>query len=185
MCESIPSGYLMHDESRELGIRQLIVSRSPGHLQTTKNLFRNILSSFPTALRVKGFKQSGTVTAFWSSWRAFIDHKRPIKAVKPFALSFLSRSDSFCDLFFTILLCWNSYFYQKWQPIILYIDRLDWGAGHLTILVGTGGGVFSNKNCPQGRTFDHLFQLPGVWPGVCIRGKLAAGIDSHFKFWAF
>ena len=33
----------------------------PGHLQTSKNLFHNILSSFPTALRVKGFKQSSTV----------------------------------------------------------------------------------------------------------------------------
>ena len=33
----------------------------PGQLQTTTILFRNILSSFPTALRFKGFKQS-----FWS-----------------------------------------------------------------------------------------------------------------------
>ena len=33
---------------------------------------------------------------------------------------------------------------------ILYIDRMDWGAGHLTIIVGTGGGAFVDKNCPQG-----------------------------------
>ena len=64
MCESIPAasirranpGYLMHDESREPGIWQLIVSRAPRLLQTKLNLLRNIMSSFPTALRVKGFK---------------------------------------------------------------------------------------------------------------------------------
>ena len=54
-------GHLFHDESRVPGIWQLIVSRPPGYLQTTTNLFGNILSSFPTALRVKGFKQSNTV----------------------------------------------------------------------------------------------------------------------------
>ena len=99
-------GHLFHDESQGTGIWQLIVSRSPGHLQTTTDLFRNILSSFPTALRVKGFKQS-----FWSRWRAFIDHKRPIKAIEPFALSFFSQSDSFRDLFYAVLLNWNSYVY--------------------------------------------------------------------------
>ena len=53
MCESIPTasippgkpranpGYLFHDESWGPGISQLIVSRSPGHLQTTTKLFRN------------------------------------------------------------------------------------------------------------------------------------------------
>ena len=49
-------------------------------------------------------------------------------------------------------------------------------AGHLTFIVGTGDGDNDNKNCPQGRAFDQLFQRPGVFPG---RGMLAAGIDSH------
>ena len=49
------------------------------------------------------------------------------------------------------------------------------GAGHLTIIVGTRGGAFANKNCPQGQAFDFFFQVPGVCPGA----MLAAGIDSH------
>ena len=72
MCESIPTtsippppranpGHLLHDESLGPSIWQLIVSRPPGDLQTTKKLSRNILSPFPTPLRVKGFKQSSTV----------------------------------------------------------------------------------------------------------------------------
>ena len=95
----------MHDESRRPGIWNLMVSPL-GHFQTTKNLFRNILSSFPTALRVKGFKHG-----HFGIRRAFIDHKRLIKAIKPFALSIFSRSDSLRDLFHAVLLSWNSYFY--------------------------------------------------------------------------
>ena len=48
---------------------------------------------------------------------------------------------------------------------------MDWGAGHLTIIVGTGGGPFANKKCPQGRAFELFFKCPG--------GMLAAGIDLH------
>ena len=89
----------MHVESRGPGIWQLIVSRAPGHLQTAKNLFRNILLSFPTVLRVKGFKHRR-----FGIRRTVIDHKRPIKAIKQFALSCFSRSDSFRDLLFPVLL---------------------------------------------------------------------------------
>ena len=42
---------------------------------------------------------------------------------------------------------------------------MDWGAGHLTITEGTGGGAFANKNWPQGRAFDQFFQMPGACPG--------------------
>ena len=56
---------------------------------------------------------------------------------------------------------------------------MGWRAGHFTIIVGTGDGAFANKNCPQGRAFEQFFQMPGVCPGVCPRGMLAAGIDSH------
>ena len=51
----------------------------------------------------------------------------------------------------------------------------------MTIIVGTGGGAFANKNCPQGQAFEQFFQMPGVCPGVCPGGMLAAGIDSHIK----
>ena len=44
----------------------------------------------------------------------------------------------------------------------------------MTIIVGTGGGAFANKNCPQGRVFEQFFQMPGG-------GMLAAGIDSHIN----
>ena len=70
-------------------------------------------------------------------------------------------------------------FIKIWQPITLYIDRMDWRAGHLTTTEGTGDGAFANKNCPQGRAFEQLFQLPGYARGFARGGKLAAGIDSH------
>ena len=50
------------------------------------------------------------------------------------------------------------------------------GAGHLTIVVGTGGGAFAKKNYPQGRAFVNFFQVPGVCTGG---GMLVAGIDLH------
>ena len=39
------------------------------------------------------------------------------------------------------------------------------GAGHLVIMVGTRGGAFAIENCPQGRSFEHFFQMPGGLPG--------------------
>ena len=48
-------------------------------------------------------------------------------------------------------------FIEMWQLIILYIDRMDWGAGHLTTTERTGGGAFANKNYPQGRAFEIFF----------------------------
>ena len=107
MCNSIPCaivqfnssfehhqtnlGHLMHNESR--GAEHLaiyIISQPPGHLQTTKNLLCNILSSFLMALRVKGFKHH-----HFGIRRESIDHKRPIKSIKPFPLSLFSRNNSF------------------------------------------------------------------------------------------
>ena len=63
------------------------------------NLLRDIMSSFPMALRVKGFKHR-----HFGIRRTFIDQKRHIKPIKPFALSLFGRSDSFCDLFYAVLL---------------------------------------------------------------------------------
>ena len=72
-------------------------------------------------------------------------------------------------------------FINIWQLIILYIDPMDWRAGHLTTTEGTGDGVFANKNCRQGRAFEQFFQMPGICPGVCPGGMLAAGTDSHIR----
>ena len=45
-------------------------------------------------------------------------------------------------------------FIKIWQPITLYIDRMDWRAGHLTTTEGTGGGGI----CQQ-----KLLAGPGIW----------------------
>ena len=49
-------------------------------------------------------------------------------------------------------------FIKIWQLIILYIDRMDWRAGHLTTTEGTGDGAFANENCRQGRAFEKIFK---------------------------
>ena len=71
-------------------------------------------------------------------------------------------------------------FIEIWQQIILYIDRLDWRAGHLTTTEVTGDRAFANKNCPQGRAFEFFFKYPGYARGFA-GGVLAAGIDSHIS----
>ena len=68
-------------------------------------------------------------------------------------------------------------FIKIWQFIILYIDQVDWRAGHLTTIEGTGSRAFANKNCPQGRAFEFFFfKYPGyAWgfaPGGCSRPEL-------------
>ena len=56
--------------------------------------------------------------------------------------------------------------------MFLYIGLMDWGTGHLIVIVGTGGGAFANENCLRGRAFYHFFQTPGVCPA---RGTDARG----------
>ena len=56
---------------------------------------------------------------------------------------------------------------------------IDWGAGHLTVIVGTVGGAFGNKNCPLGRAFDHFFKCLGF---AEEGGMLAAGIGPHITY---
>ena len=55
------------------------------------------------------------------------------------------------------------------------------GPGHLTIIVGTGGGAFVEKKCPQGRAVEQFFQMPGYARGLAQGGGgvLAGGNDSH------
>ena len=60
-------------------------------------------------------------------------------------------------------------FIKNWQLMFLYIGLMDWGAGHLTIIVGTGDGAFANERCPHPG-----FACPGV--------MLAAEIDSRMTF---
>ena len=84
-------GHLIHDESRGPGrLAVNSVPPPPGICKQQKICFvtscRHFLR-FPTAFRVK--VSSSQALPFWSSWRTFIDHKRPIKAIKTFALSFL------------------------------------------------------------------------------------------------
>ena len=66
-------------------------------------------------------------------------------------------------------------FIEIWQLIILYIDRMDWRAGHLTTTEGTGGEAFANyKNCPQGLGIWNFFSnargMPRGLPGGDARG---------------
>ena len=63
-------------------------------------------------------------------------------------------------------------FIKIWQPITLYIDRMDWRAGYLTTTEGTGGGAFAKKIARRAGHLNNFFKCPG--------GMLAAGIDSHY-----
>ena len=45
------------------------------------------------------------------------------------------------------------------------------GAGHLTIMVGPGVGAFANKNCLQGRAFDHFFLNGRGMAGSLLGGR--------------
>ena len=59
---------------------------------------------------------------------------------------------------------------------------MDWGAGHLTIIVGTGGaGHLPTKIARRAGHLNNFFKCPGVFPG----GMLAAGIDSHISYMFF
>ena len=103
---------------------------------------------FLTALRSQGFQ----TPSFWNK-KIVIDHKRPIKAIKSFALSLLGRGVSFRDLFYAAVFVYRS-------------DGLgDRAFDHHS---RNGDGAFSNKKssliCPGGEV---------------TRG---AGIDSHITF---
>ena len=55
----------------------------------------------------------------------------------------------------------------------MYIDRMDWRAGHLTTTEGTRGRAFANKNCPRGRAFEFFSNARGMprgLPGGDARG---------------
>ena len=97
-------GHLMHDESGALGIWQsiAIASLPTGICKQQKILFRQHPVVISDGAQIQGFQ--AVRHCQFGVGRAFIDHKRPIKAIEPFALSFFSRSDSFHDLFYAVLL---------------------------------------------------------------------------------
>ena len=76
-------------------------------------------------------------------------------------------------------------FIKIWQLIILYIDRMDWRAGHLTTTEGTRGRAFANKNCPRGRAFEIFFKCPGYARGFarggCLRLELTRTLDNSVE----
>ena len=57
-------------------------------------------------------------------------------------------------------------FIRKWQLMflyiaVLYIALVKWGAGHLTVIIGTEGGTFANESCPRAECLTNLPQCPG------------------------
>ena len=51
----------------------------------------------------------------------------------------------------------------------------------MTIIIGTAGRAFANKNCQQGQAFDQFFQMPGVCPGEgCSRLELTCTLFFFF-----
>ena len=67
-----------------------------------------------------------------------------------------------------------------WQLIILYIDRMDWRAGHSTTTEGTGGGAFAKKKLPAGPGIWTIFSnARGMLEGLPGGKMFAAGIDSR------
>ena len=86
--------------------------------------------------------------------------------MKTFAFSLFGQSDSFRDLFMQFYWAETVMFVKKWKLIFSQIGRMNWGAGHLIIIEGTGGWAFANKDCPRGRAFDQFFKCPGFAWGL-------------------
>ena len=60
---------------------------------------------------------------------------------------------------------------------------MDLGAGHLTVVVGTGGGGRGEAaRLPTKVSRSQFFQIPWVCPGVCLGEMLAARFESHNTF---
>ena len=147
-----------------MGILQLIVSWSPGHLQTTTNLPHNILWSFSTALK----KSRVSTPSFWnkkSIWRTQKTNRNN-KTIY-FALV---RSE-----------CFISWPYSPWCNMVVHvrgiyytmnIGRMHWGRAldHHSRNGGRGGGdICQYWKLPAGPSIWSYFQMPRVCPGGCSR----------------
>ena len=64
-------------------------------------------------------------------------------------------------------------FIKIWQPITLYIDRMDWRDGHLTTTEGMGAGHLPTKIARRAGHLNNFFKCPRGG------GMLAAGVDSR------
>ena len=64
------------------------------------------------------------------------------------------------------------------QLIILYIDRMDWRARHLTTTKGTRAGHLPTKIARRAGRLAIFFKCPVYGLGFARR-MLAAGTDSH------
>ena len=152
----------MHNESRGPGIWQLIVSQPPGHFQTTKNVLRNILSSFPTVLRVKGFKHHHFgIKEHLSTIKLLQQQKKNICFV-------VVQSEG---LILWPILCCSIKLKQLCllkvasNIFVYWLDGL--GAGYLTIVVGMGGQGICQQKLPAGPGIWQIFQVLWVCPEVC------------------
>ena len=56
-------------------------------------------------------------------------------------------------------------FIKIWQLIILYIDRMDWRAGHLTTTEGTGAGDLPTKIARRAGHLNNFFKCLGYARG--------------------
>ena len=52
-------------------------------------------------------------------------------------------------------------FIKKWQLMSLYFGLMDWGAGHLTVIVGTGAGHLPTKIARMAGHLTKFFKCPG------------------------
>ena len=57
-----------------------------------------------------------------------------------------------------------------WQLIILYIDRMNWRAGHLTTTEGMGGGHLPKKIARRAGHLSDFFKCPGYARGFSRGG---------------
>ena len=61
-------------------------------------------------------------------------------------------------------------FIKIWQAITLYIDRMDWGAGHLTTTEGTGVEHLPTKIVRKAGHLNNFFKCPGYARGFGLGG---------------
>ena len=74
-------------------------------------------------------------------------------------------------------------FIKIWQLIILYIDQMDWRAGHLTITKGTGAGHLPTKLARRAGHLKFFIKCPGhargFARGECSRLELTRTLGRH------
>ena len=70
-------------------------------------------------------------------------------------------------------------FIKIWQPITLYIDRMDLEGRAFDHHRRNGGRGICQQKLPAGPGIWTIFLNAGGMPGGLPGGMLAAGIDSH------